>query len=285
MIRQLLLIAFLFLSIGAFAQQKITGLVEDDETGSAVSFASVTSERGEGLMTDSLGKFSVTIRKQSRLNDSLLVTAIGYTSKKILVRDLLKNHKIKLAQTDKTLAQVKVYASLKGDYRQFGYYREWNFNTTTLVENIDSKRSKRTKKGNGEIGYVFDMPGRKFQVQQVQVKVNHNYDTCWVKLHLRDVPQLGLNLPGDDLLKKEVVLPVTLKYGLVEFDLNSEPIEIAGDQVYVGFELQRCGCSTSEAPSFFFMGSNEGFNFYRENEQVIWKRGGEHTIYIRLITK
>jgi hypothetical protein len=31
-----------------FAQQKITGLVEDDETGSPVSYASVTSKR-EGL--------------------------------------------------------------------------------------------------------------------------------------------------------------------------------------------------------------------------------------------
>jgi hypothetical protein len=49
--------------------------------------------------------------------------------------------------------------------------------------------------------------------------------------------------------------------------------------------LLRCGCSASTAPSFFFMGSEKGVNFYRENEKEVWKRGGEYTIYVRMITK
>ena len=99
---------------------------------------------------------------------------------------------------------------------------------------------------------------------KVHVKVNHNYDTCWLRLHLRDVGVSELSLPEDEVLKKEVILPVTLKYGLVEFDLNWEHlIRIPTNQIYVGFEFVRCGCSESTAPSFFFMGSEEGFNFYR----------------------
>ena len=43
MIRPALIIAFLFVSLAGIAQQKITGLVEDDETGSPVSYATVTS--------------------------------------------------------------------------------------------------------------------------------------------------------------------------------------------------------------------------------------------------
>jgi len=263
-----LLILSIFTSFAVSAQQTINGFVEDDATGSPVSYASVTPDKGDATMTDSLGKFSFVIRKQSRLNDSILVTAIGYASKKILVRDLLENKKIKLSQASETLEQVKVFASLKGDHKRFGYYREW-----------------KTENEGGEIGFVFDLPRKKIQVGQVQVKINHNYDTCWLKLHLRDVALSGLSLPENEVLKKEYIIPVTLKYGLVEFDLNWETVSLPNNRVYVGFELLRCGCSQSTAPSFFFMGNEQGLNFYRESENTIWKRGGEHTIYVRMMTK
>jgi len=304
----ILIIASLFTWLTVFTQQAINGRVENDVTGEPVSFASVTPDKDEGFMTDSSGKFSLKIRKPSRLNDSILITAIGYSSKKILIRDLLINNKIKLSQLDEELEQVKVYASLKGDYKQFGYYREFKFDTSTWIEKLDSAKYKsneryrwstiyknrsgktgkkyiRNNKGNGEIGYIFTMPSTKFQVGKVQFKINHNYDTCWLKLHLRDVKQFGLYLPDNDLLKKEYILPASLQYGLVEFDLDWQTVKIASNQVFVGFELQRCGCSTSQAPSFFFMGSEEGINFYRENEKAVWKRGVQYTIYVRMLTK
>ena len=296
----LLLILF---STSVISQQKIYGLVEDADTGGPVSFATVTFEKGAGTVTDSVGKFSLSIRRQIRLNDSISISAVGYALKKVMIRDLISDHKIKLLQNDIMLEQVKVFASLKGDHRQFGYYREFKFDTSTWVDKIDSNkyrtndryrwsrinnkdaRLKRNSKGAGEIGYIFEMPTRKFQVGKVQVKINHNYDTCWLKLHLRNVNTSGLGLPADDILKKETILPATLQYGLVEFDLDWEPITIPGKQLYVGFELQRCGCSTSEAPSFFYMGNEEGINFYRNSDKEIWKRGVDYTIYVRIITK
>ena len=268
MIRYKLIIGFLFISFGVIAQQKITGLVEDEETGSPVSYASLTSEKGEGIMTDSIGNFSFVIRKLSRLNDSILVTATGYSSRKVAIKDLLKNNKIKLTQNDVMLEQVKVFASLKGDYRKFGYYREW-----------------KVKNEGGEIGYIFDLPKNKIQLGKVQVKINHNYDTCWLKLHLRDAAVSGVSLPENEVLTKEVILPATIKYGLVEFDLNWETVKIPTNKLYVGFELLRCGCSQSTAPSFFFMGNEEGLNFYKESEEATWKRGGENTIYVRMMMK
>jgi hypothetical protein len=260
--RHTLIILFLF------AQQKVTGLVEDDETGSPVSYASVTSGKGEGIMTDSSGKFSFVIRKQARLNDSILITAIGYSSKKIAIKDLLGDNKVKLTHNDGLLEQVKVFASLKGDYRKFGYYREW-----------------KVKNEGGEIGYVFDLPKKAIQIGKVQVKINHNYDTCWLKLHLRDAAISGLSLPENEMLQRDIILPTTTKYGLVEFDLNWEMVNIPTNKLYVGFELLRCGCSQSAAPSFFFMGNEEGVNFYKESVQSDWKRGGEYTIYVRMTMK
>ena len=268
MIRYTLIIAFLFVSFAVSAQQKITGLVEDEETGSPVSYASVTSEKIGGIMTDSAGIFSLVIHKQSRLNDSILVTAIGYSPKKVAIKDLIRNNRITLTQKDGMLEQVKIFASLKGDYRKFGYYREW-----------------KVKNEGGEIGYIFDLPKNKIQVGKVQVKINHNYDTCWLKLHLRDAAISSSSLPENEILTKEVILPATIKYGLVEFDLNWETVNIPTKRMYVGFELLHCGCSQSTAPSFFFMGNEEGFNFYKESEESTWQRGGEYTIYVRMMMK
>ena len=267
-IRPALVIAFLFISLAGIAQQKIDGLVEDDETGSPVSYASVTSETGEGIMTDSTGKFSFVIRKQAKLNDSILVSATGYSPKRIAIKDLLGNNKVKLTQNDGMLEQVKVFASLKGDYRRFGYYREW-----------------KVKNEGGEIGYIFDLAGNKIQVGKVQVKINHNYDTCWLKLHLRDAAVSSLSLPENEILKKDIIIPTTVKYGLVEFNLDWEPVTLPTNRLYVGFELLRCGCSQSSAPSFFYLGNEEGVNFFKESEQSAWQRGGEYTIYVRMMTK
>lgn len=267
--KRYLLLVFLFVSIIRIsAQQKVNGMVEDGATGEPVSYASVLPLKGEMIVTDSSGKFSLVIRRQARLSDSLFVSAIGYLPKKIAMKDLLTDQRIKLSQEEKILGQVKIYASLKGDERKFGYFREW-----------------KTKNDGGEIGYIFDLPARKLQIGEVHVKINHNYDTCWLKLHLRKVMASQFSLPAEEILNKEVILTTTKKYGLVEFDLGWEPVEIPNNKLYVGFELLRCGCSQSSAPSFFFMGNEEGVNFFKETNKSLWKNSGEYTIYTRLLTK
>ncbi len=263
-----LLFPLLVCFFAGLAQQKISGRVLDKETGDAISFASVVYGKGQGIITDTAGKFSFTLRRQIRQNDSLQVSAIGFRTEKISIKDVPGSGNIQLTQTGQLLQQVKVFASLKGDYRRFGYYRGWN-----------------VKNEGGEIGYIFELPRKKFQLGLVQVKINHNYDTCWLKLHLRDVAAGGLGLPENEVLKSETVLPATIQYGLVEFDLGWRHISLPTSRLYVGFELLRCGCSQSAAPSFFFMGNEEGQNFYKETEKEVWKRSGDYTIYIRMLVK
>ncbi len=266
--RHITLISLFLFTFSISAQQKINGIVEDDETGEPVSFASVTPGRGEMIVTDSSGKFSLTIRKQPRSGDSIAITAIGYLYKRVALKDLLADHKVRLNREDKMLDQVKIFASLKGDERRFGYFREW-----------------KVKNDGGEIGYIFDLPLKSFQLGQVQVKINHNYDTCWLKLHLREAMESQFSVPAKDILKKDVILPTTKKFGMVEFDLGWEQITIPNNKLYVGFELLRCGCSQSSAPSFFYMGNEEGVNFFKETKQSVWKNTGAYTIYVRMITK
>src|SRR6185503_7966425 len=123
--RYTLLILLFLVTASISAQQKVNGLVEDDATGEPVSYASVMPEKGEMIVTDSSGKFSLTIRRQPRSGDSLFISAIGYFSKKVAVKDLLTNNKVKLSQQETVLDQVRIFASLKGDERKFGYFRDW----------------------------------------------------------------------------------------------------------------------------------------------------------------
>lgn len=266
--QNLVLILVLFFSATISAQQKIHGSIEDNETGEPVPYATVMHGKGDAVITDSSGKFVFSLRRQPRPTDSVSISAIGYTQKKFALKDILANNKIKLTHEDGLLDQVKIFASIKGDERKFGYFREW-----------------KTKNDGGEIGYIFDLPYKKFQLGQVQVKINHNYDTCWLKLHLRDVMAAELSVPAKEILEKEIILATTTKVGLVEFDLGWEPIAIPNNKLYVGFELLRCGCSQSSAPSFFFMGNEQGFNFFKETKQSVWKNSGDYTIYARLMTK
>lgn len=266
--RHISLIISVLLTVSLSAQQKISGTVEDDATGEPVSYASVTPEKGHMIVTDSSGKFSLTIRKQPRSGDSIAITAIGYLYKKVCVKDLLANNKIRLNREEKILDQVRIFASLKGDERKFGYFREW-----------------KAKNDGGEIGYIFDLPHKNFQLGQVEVKINHNYDTCWLKLHLREAMEAQFSVPAKEILDRQVILPITKKFGLVEFDLGWKQITIPNKKLYVGFELLRCGCSQSTAPSFFFMGNEEGVNVFKETKQSGWKNGGAYTIYVRMITK
>ena len=282
----ILLILSIFFTASISAQQKISGFVEDDETGEPVSYASVVPEKGEGLMTDSSGKFLFVVRKQPKVKDSILVTAIGYVPKKVSVKDLITNNKVMLKQEEKILEQVKIFASIKGDERKVGYFRDW-----------------KVKNDGSEIGFIFDLPKQQFQIGKVQVKINHNYDTCWLKLHLRNVEKFGSNEPAREVAHKETILPTTIKNGLVEFDLSWEDVSITSNKMYVGFEVVKCGCSQSTAPSFFFMGNEEGVNFYKEPwvkktdsnksnkdkepEEIapVWKRGVDYTIYVRMMTR
>jgi hypothetical protein len=264
---KLFLFSLLLFQFG-LAQQKIEGYVLDNDNNSPVVYASIILENGSGFTTDTTGKFSFILQKPNRLSDSVVFSAIGYAQTKTTVKELLKNKLVVLEKTANNLEQVKVFTSLKGDYRNFGYFRSWN------VYN----------KG-GEIGYIFDLPQNEFQLGIVQVKISHNFDTCRVKLHLREVAESGNPIPGNEILENDFVVMTTEKNGLLEFDLNWKEIRMPSNKIFVGFELLDCCCSASATPSFFYMGNEKGQNYYKVAKHSEWKSGADYSIYVRMQTK
>jgi hypothetical protein len=262
-IRLIASVVFLFFSCHLFSQQRVKGFVFSKEDGKPVSYASVVSDRGAGVVTDTSGMFSFWVNRRVRLRDSVQISAVGYKKIKITVADILKNGDLRLEQISKELENVIIVSSLKGSPSRFGYYRSWNEKGT-----------------GGEIGQVMELPQKNLRLKAVHVKINQNYDTCWLKLHIRHVER---TLPDEELLKEEIIVPATVKYGLMEFDLGKHNIRLSRSTIFVSFEVLRCSAPGSDIPSFFFMGSEEGENLFRDTPRSHWDSGNRYTIYIKLI--
>jgi hypothetical protein len=257
------LIVLLLFSCNLFSQQRVKGFVYSKEDGKPVSFASVISDKGAGTVTDTSGMFSFWVNRRVKLKDSVQVSAVGYKKIRITVADILMKNDLWLEQMPRELENVIIVSSLKGNPAQFGYYRSWNEKGT-----------------GGEIGQIMELPQKNLRLKAVHIKINQNYDTCWLRLHIRNV---GGALPEDELLKEEIIVPATMKFGLMEFDLGKNNIRLLPAAVFVGFEVLRCSTPQSDIPSFFFMGSEEGENLFRDTALSNWDSGNRYTIYIKLI--
>lgn len=254
--------------LSAISQERIRGTVFNKKNNEPISHVSVTTIRGIGSMTDTSGNFSFWFPRQIRPKDSITISAIGFSPLRLSVQELVGKKEIHLDEMESELENVIVVSTLKGNPQKFVYYRGWNEKNT-----------------GGEIGQVIDLPKKNLTLGSVQIKINQNYDTCWLRLHIRAVGSSRGMLPDEELLKDEILVPATTKYGLMEFDLSEKNIKLPGNSAYVGFEVVTCRTPRSDIPSFSFMGSEEGENLYREKADTEWETSSRYTIYIRLLLK
>ncbi len=262
------LVFLVLLATTAQSQHRFKGKVLNKENKSPVAYASVVTKAGRnaGCLTDTGGLYNFWYSRPVKVTDSVVVSAIGYKPIKLKLSDLFATSDVLLASTPNLLENVVVVSTLRGNENQFGYFRSW-----------------REKNNNGEIGQIIELPSKKVQIGTVQVKINKNYDTCWLKLHLRDVAMNGW--PENELLKQDIIVPATINKGLLEFDLNWQNFNLPNHLLYVGFELLACSNTRSENPSFLFMGSEEGKNLFRDYRDGEWQVSEQYTIYIRMLMK
>ena len=126
-IHKTLLILFLFVSVGAFAQQaqdtarvkSLKGQVIDSETKKALSASHILNLNSvEGTITDDKGNFELV----ARANDTIMVSYLGYSSIKIKVtNDLLKGNELLIALYEKS-EEVKeiIIKSTKFQFKSVG---------------------------------------------------------------------------------------------------------------------------------------------------------------------
>ena len=120
-IHKSLLIVFLFVSIGLFAQEttdslrvkSLKGQVIDSETKKPLSASHILNLNSvEGTITDDEGNFELV----AQANDTVIVSYLGYSSIKIKVtNDLLKGNELLIALYEKSEEVKEIIKGMKKD--------------------------------------------------------------------------------------------------------------------------------------------------------------------------
>ncbi|WP_430410421.1 DUF5686 family protein [Kordia sp.] len=104
--KSLLIFILLFASIGAFAQQTISGVVTDKKTKESLPFANILLSESKGTITDAEGKFVLNLKKEIT---SIRVSYIGYKTLTVPITKNTTYLTIALEPSQESLDAVVLY--------------------------------------------------------------------------------------------------------------------------------------------------------------------------------
>ena len=255
------------------AQSVIKGKIIYAKDGKPAAFASVKLiSRATGSVSDVAGDFSLSAHNL-KPNDTILISSVGYENLKIPAQKALALSEFSLQESLKTMESVVVRSFKKEEIagaktESVGYFRSWNTDNT-----------------GGEIGRTF-LPGHKeYQLAKVRFKVYNTYDTCIIRLHIREVTN---GQPGRELLSDsiaQVIKKSATAEKPYEFDLNKYNLILSQQNIFVSFEVLDGTKSDNTSRSLSFVGSETGNYFYKSAETDSWHSSDEYTIYMKLLLK
>jgi len=271
--KESILFTLLFLLIGlvpaiGFAQLTIKGKViyKTDATPAAFASIELSNRKGFQTMTNAAGNFTLHIAN-SKSNDSILISAVGYQSIKMPVYIAATRTEFALSEVVKSMESVTLRKPLViGSMSEsVGYYRSWSYDKT-----------------GGEIGRIFFLPHKKFKLDKVRFKAGNLCDTCLLRVHIRKVKD---GLPAEEILKDSISIYVnhlSLDTKIPEFDLSAYDLTITENEFFVGIEVLNCGNGKKGFCSFSFAGTEKGKYIYKSKATNEWEAVDDYAIYLKL---
>ncbi len=252
------------------AQWAIKGKIIYAKDGKPAAFASVKLiNRANGTVSDAAGNFALVLHSLKQ-NDTLLISSVGYDNFKVPAQKAAQLSEFPLQESQKTLESVVIRSFSKEEIagaktENVGYFRSWNTDNT-----------------GGEIGRTFLPNHKEYQVAKVRFKVYNTYDTCIIRLHIREVVN---GQPGRELLRDsvaQVIKKTAAAEKPYEFDLNKYNVILSQQNIFVSFEVLEGTKSDNTNRSLSFVGSEVGNYFYKSGEVDSWHSSDEYTIYMKL---
>lgn len=204
----------------------ISGSIKTIDEGVPIEYAGVQLfSSGKGTITDMNGRFSIIVKKED-LNDSLIISSLGFQKASFLVASFTKSIKhvvylkrriIKLDELQVKATDYKTYAVGNKKSLSFGsIYIDTQGQQTALF--IENKREK-----TGTISSVSFYLSRKGNTNS--------------PFRLRIYKQKVLStIPGEDLLKEVIIAKPNIKGGWFKIDLSQFHIELPRDGFFVAIE-------------------------------------------------
>jgi hypothetical protein len=266
----LLITSVSFVSLQA---QTIKGKIISANDKKPAAFASIKLlNRTSGCVSDAAGNFLLPVHTL-RSTDTLLISLVGYDNLKIAAKKAVTQAEFTLQQSQKTLDAVVVRSFSKEEIAGakteiVGYFRSWNTDNT-----------------GGEIGRTFLTNHKEYQVAKVRFKVYNTYDTCIIRLRIREMVN---GQPGRELLRDSVAQIIKPTIGTdkaYEFNLSNYNIILTQPNIFVSFQVLDGTSTDHTSRSLSFMGSEEGNYIYKSGEYNDWRSSDDYTIYMKLLLK
>lgn len=223
--RLLMLFLTLVLPVILEGQDQVISSQVVDETGAGIAYVAIgipAKHFGTNSFED--GSFTFPLSKKY-LNDSLLISAIGYERKKLSYQEFMEQQpaEIILKTNPIALPAITISSSRLEEVR-LGVKRKGSRNNFSLGSPLKGVT----------VAMLFDQIDKPIRIKEISVSVGKsNMDSLQLRCRIfAKHPDTGL--PGEDLLQQTLVQTATQKRAILRFSLEEE--FWLDQDFYVGFE-------------------------------------------------
>jgi hypothetical protein len=200
--------------------QLISGKIYDASSGKPLEYVSLgVIDAPLGTITNENGEFSLNIKGQSP-KATVRISMIGYIPKTFSIEDLTnKENVLKLENKPIELGEVTI-KPYSGKQNKVG--------TTGYTWHGELCGWGGIQKGKGyEIGTKIELGSLPVLIRGLHIHLSkQSFENSLFRLHIRNIIN---NLPYEELLTENIILPVTKSSGWVDIDLTKYNLVFKGD--------------------------------------------------------
>jgi len=254
--------------------QIITGKVIDKASGKSLEYANLgIINTSIGITTNEEGEFSLDIKGQSP-KAIVRISMIGYKPQTIETGELTnKVNIVKLVNEPIQLGEVTVKPFL-GKLKKVGTTDY----TWTLHGELCGWGGTQHGKGN-EIGTKIELGTIPLLVRGFHVHLHkQSFESSLFRLHIRRIVD---NLPSNEILTENIMIPITKSSGWVDVDLTKYNLVLDGD---IALTIEWVNVATTNKTKFikmhgkkeysvlFNMKQKQGNTYHRWGSESKWSR-------------
>ena len=204
---------------------KLVGKVVDAKTKQPIPFVNIgLFEKNIGTLSDPDGSFELLLPPEIS-SDSVIFSAITYERQKIPISSI-KSITIELKSSGQLLKEVTVVGKKnRSKVTRLGW-----------MGGKDGVLPFDTIQGGGAIALLVEAPSVPYQMEKLQVRLLYNSKKeLTLRLHIFSFDSLR-QIPGEDLLTREIILKESKRFGWLRFDLSDYRILLDQKKFFIGFE-------------------------------------------------
>jgi len=216
-IKPIFVLLFVFY-FSALEGQTVTGKVIDASTGVSLAYVNIgVVGQPRGTITDEAGTFALEVNGLSA-EATVRFSMIGYVAQTFTVKELSDNNGITVKLESVPVSLSEVVIKPKRTHKA-GM-------TKCAAGDVCGWGGIHFGKG-WEIGLKIELGDLPVFFKSLHIRVHKNsFDTCLLRLHVRNVVN---ELPGNELLTQNIIIPISKKSGWAEIDLSKYQLTFQGN--------------------------------------------------------